>query len=196
MGHSSVNRLAPFFLTHMPAVVKRQALAQLFRSTAAAFECEMPRLRGLSREECLHEYAHFTAQHAEEAARNGSDLVSLQDRLYRNAYRLGRVPGRLLGVRGMDDVMALGRTLYSLLDIEFQGDGRGEIIISRCYFSDFYSPQACQVIAAIDHGLLAGLAGGGKLVFSSRITEGHSCCRAHFALAAHPSSDTSSQEPT
>ena len=43
-------------------------------------------------------------------------------------------------------------------------------------------------MSAMDRGLLAGLAGGGELAFSQRITEGHPCCRARFALAGNPSS--------
>ena len=49
-------------LTHTPAIVKRQALVQLFRATAAAFQADMPRLSGLSREQCLLAYARFTAE--------------------------------------------------------------------------------------------------------------------------------------
>ena len=175
-------------LARTPESAKRQALAQLFRSTAAAFQCDMPRLSGLSREQCLLEYARFTADRAEEALRRGGDLSELEERLYRNAYRLGRMPGWLLRVQGVDDVMALGRFLYGILDIEFQGSGSGEIDISRCYFSSFYSPEVCRVMSAMDRGLLAGLAGAGDLVFNQRITEGQPCCRGRFTLAASPSS--------
>ena len=178
----------PRLLAHTPPIVKRQALVQLFRSTAAAFQCDMPRLRGLSREQCLLAYARFTAEQTEEALRHGADLSELRERLYRNAYRLGRTPGRLLRVHSVGDVMALAHFLYGILDIEFQGSGSGEITISRCYFSSFYSPQVCQVMSAMDRGLLAGLAGAGDLVFTQRITEGQPCCRAHFILAASPSS--------
>lgn len=183
-------------LANMPPMVRRQALAQLFRSTAAAFQCDRVQLSGLSREQCLREYARFTAERAEEALRSGGDLSELRGRLYRNAYRLGRVPGWLLGVRSVDDVMALGRLLYGLLDIEFHGSGSGEITIRRCYFSSFYSPEVCQVMSAMDRGLLAGLAGAGDLVFTQRITEGQPCCRGHFTLAAHPSSARLRQEQT
>jgi hypothetical protein len=181
-------------LTHTPAIVKRQALMQLFRATAAAFQVDMPRLSGLSREQCLLAYARFTADQADEALRQGGDLSELQERLYRNAYRLGRTPGWLLRVRSVDDVMALGRSLYDVLDIDFEGSGDGEITIGRCYFSSFYSPEACQVMSAMDRGLLAGLAGGGELVFVERITEGQPCCRARFALAGSPSSARLGQE--
>jgi hypothetical protein len=182
-------------LTHTPPIVKRQALVQLFRATAAAFQADMPRLSGLSWEQCLLAYARFTTNQAEEALRQGGDLSALQERLYRNAYRLGRTPGWLLRVRSVDDVMALSRALYDILDIDFDGSvsggvsgsGSGEITISRCYFSSHYSPEVCQVMSAMDRGLLAGLAGGGELIFSQRVTEGQPCCRAHFALAGNPS---------
>ena len=187
-------------LTHTPAIVKRQALMQLFRATAAAFQVDMPRLSGLSREQCLLAYARFTANLADEALRQGGDLSELQERLYRNAYRLGRTPGWLLGSHSVNDVMALGRALYDVLDIDFHGSdggsGSGEITISRCYFSSFYSPEACRVMSAMDRGLLAGLAGGGELVFIERITEGRPCCRACFTLAGSPSSAQPWQEQT
>ena len=181
-------------LTHTPAIVKRQALMQLFRATAAAFQVDMPRLSGLSREQCLLAYARFTAEQAEAALRQGDDLPGLQARLYENAYRLGRLPGRLLRVQGVDDTMTLGRFLYGILDIDFEGSANGEITIDRCYFSNYYSPEVCRLMSAMDRGLLAGLAGGGDLAFSQRITEGHACCRARFTLAGNSASALSQEE--
>jgi hypothetical protein len=183
-------------LTHTPAIAKRQALVQLFRATAAAFQADMPRLSGLSREQCLLAYAWFTADQAEEALRQGGDLSELQEQLYRNAYRLGRTLGRLFRVRTVDDVMALSRFLYDILNSDFDGSDSGEITIRRCYFNTFYSPQVCELMSAMDHGLLAGLAGGGELMFSQRITEGYPCCRARFTLAGSPSSAQPWQEQT
>jgi hypothetical protein len=187
-GLTDMGPLVPRLLAHMPSIVKRHELAQLFQSTAAAFQCDMPRLSGLSREQCLREYARFTADRAEKVLRSGSDISEVRERLYRNAYHLGRTPGRLLRVRSVEDVMALAQFLYGILDIEFYGSGSGEITISRCYFSSFYSPAVCQVMSAMDRGLLAGLAGAGDLVFTQRITEGRPCCRGRFTLAASPSS--------
>ena len=51
-------------------------------------------------------------------------------------------------------------------------------------------------MSAMDRGLLAGLAGGGDLIFSQRITEGYTCCRARFAVAGHPFSAQPWQEQT
>jgi hypothetical protein len=186
-GIDGMGTLLLQLLANMPSIVKRQALVQLFRSTAAAFRCDMVRLSGLTREQCLLEYARFTAAKAEEALRSSADLSELQERLYRNAYRLGRMPGKLLGVRGIEDVMAAGRLLYSILDIEFYGSDSGEITINRCYFSSFYSPEICRMMSAMDRGLLAGLADAGDLAFIHRITEGQPHCRARFTLAANPS---------
>jgi hypothetical protein len=181
-----MNGLALRLLPHAPAIVRRQALVQLFGATAAAFQASTPSLSGLSHEQCLLAYARFTADRAAEALADGGSLPELQERLYRNAYRLGRMPGRLLRVRTIDDVMVLGRFLYGILDIDFAGSerrgGAGEITIRRCYFTDFYTPQVCQLMSAMDRGLLAGLAGGGELVFTERITEDRPCCRAHFSL--------------
>jgi hypothetical protein len=172
----------PRLLARTPSAVKRQALVQLFQATAAAFECDMPPLSGLSQEQRLLAYAWFTREWAENALRRGVDLAELQERLYRNAYHLGRMPGRLLRVNRVDEVMTLGRFLYGILDIDLEGSDNGEITVRRCYFSSFYSPQVCQIMSAMDRGLLAGLSGTGELVFSQRITEGPTCCRAHFSM--------------
>jgi hypothetical protein len=80
-------------------------------------------------------------------------------------------------------VMDIGRVLYRILDIDLQGDARGEVVISRCYFSRFYSAEVCRLMSAMDRGLFAGLSNGGELTFSSRITQGQPCCRAHFTWA-------------
>ena len=77
--------------------------------------------------------------------------------------------------------MALSRVLYRLLDIEFQGE-EGDIVISRCSFSRFYSGPICQVMSAMDRGLFAGLSNGKQLVFTARITEGQAQCRAHLSV--------------
>jgi hypothetical protein len=191
-------------LAHMPMIAKREALLLLFRATAAAFQADMPPLAGLSWEQCLLAYAQFTAQEADAALRRNDDLAALQERLYRNAYQLGRTPGRLLGCHGVDDVMVLGRILYAVLDVDFQGsdcgngsgNNWGEITISRCYFSAFYSPATCRLMSAMDRGLLAGLAGGGELVITERITEGWPCCHACFTPPGSPFSAQPWQEQT
>jgi hypothetical protein len=181
-----VNPLGWLLQRHTPEYVRQAALAQLFSAAAEAFQCDAPPLGGLSSDERLRRFASFTRDQIVgahgRAPLPSCDLAAVQQRLYDNAYRLGRRTGRLLGVHGVCDTMAIGRVLYRILDIEFQGDGRGDVLISRCFFSDFYTGPDCRVMSAMDWGLLAGLAGGGELAFSSRITEGQPCCKAHFTL--------------
>ncbi len=169
---------------HTPDFVRKMALQQLFHATAAAFEAEVPRLAGLATQECLVRYARFTQAQAEQHLRGGGDVALVEQRLYRNAAEMGRPYGKLLRLGTVQDLMDLGRVLYRILDIDLQGDAQGEVVISRCYFSRFYSAQMCRLMSAMDRGLFAGLSNGGELTFSSRITEGHSCCRAHFVWAA------------
>jgi hypothetical protein len=174
-----VNRALVLLETHMPTCVRKRALWALFRATARAFDFPVPQLAGLSADECLLRYAQFTQGRVAELLRNGDDLPAVQERLYRNAYELGRACRRASRIGTVEDAMALGRVLYRLLDIEFQGD-EGGVVISRCYFSHFYSGQVCQVMSAMDRGLFAGLSDGRQLAFFARITEGHPRCRAHL----------------
>jgi hypothetical protein len=165
-----------------PDFVKKSALRQLFNATAAAFEVEVPRLAGLDYKGCLAEYALFTMTQADRRLRDGSGLEAVGERLYRNAFRLGRRYGRWLRHGSVQDVMATGRVLYRILDIDFQGDPEGEVAISHCHFSRFYSGEVCRLMSAMDAGLFAGLSNGGELTFTLRITEGQPFCRARFRL--------------
>jgi len=169
---------------YMPEYVKKRALMQLFSYTAAAFEAEVPPLAGLTSEECLAQYARFAQAQAEQRLRDGREVDAVAERLYRNAVEMGRRQSRWLRPGTVQDVMDIGRVLYRMLDIDLQGDAQGEVVISRCYFSQFYSGEVCRLMSAMDRGLFAGLSNGGELTFSSRITEGQPCCRAHFAWAA------------
>lgn len=168
---------------YMPGPVRRRALTMLFTATAAAFEAAVPPIAGLDARALLAEYARFTRAQAEECLRRGGDVEAIRRRLYANAVAMGRRCRRLLRPRSMSEVMASARMLYGVLDINFQGDARGDAVIPRCYFSRFYTPEVCQLMSALDCGLLAGLADGGELVFTARITEGQPCCRARFTDA-------------
>jgi hypothetical protein len=76
--------------------------------------------------------------------------------------------------------MAAARLAYRAIGIDFEGDTCGGITINRCFFSQAYTPTVCQVMSALDAGLLAGLSGGSRLVFTERITEGYPWCRARL----------------
>jgi len=165
---------------HTPECVRKRALAQLFSSTAAAFEARLPPLAGLDSEARLATYARFTQALAQERLQDGRQVEALQRRLYRNAAELGRQYSRWFRPRTVADVMAIGRVLYRTLATDFRGDARGDVVISRCYFARVFSAEVCRLMSAMDAGLFAGLSNGGALTFASRTTEGHPCCRAHF----------------
>ena len=167
----------PFFVA---GLLRKRAVRELFQATADAFGCDMPSLRGLSADEALRAYALFTAQHAEQALRAGQNLDALRQRLYDNAYALGAKYRRRLHIHSLAGAMRAARWLYKLIGIDFVGSRDGQVIIRRCYFSAHYSAGVCSLMAAMDNGLLAGLAGGGKLEFHARLTEGAPACRAQF----------------
>jgi predicted ArsR family transcriptional regulator len=165
---------------HVPAVARRAALRALFATTAAGFGCPVPPLDGLNADALLRRYALFTRDQAEAALREGRDLPALQDRLDRGARALGTRLRAGLRLRTTADAMAAARMVYGLLDIDLQGNGRGEITVRRCPFSEVYSAEVCRLVGALDTGLLAGLSDADRLEFTQRITEGAPVCLARL----------------
>jgi hypothetical protein len=174
---------------YTPEFVRKRALTQLFNATAAAFGLEAPPLAGLTSDECLAKYARFVQSHAGQCLQDGNDPKELEKRLYLSAVEMGRMPNKWLRLLTMQEVMAAARVLYRSLAIDLRGDAHGEVVIPRCYFSDFYPAEVCRLMSAMDRGLFAGLSNGGELAFTSRITEGQPCCRACFRLPNQPPSD-------
>ncbi len=176
-----MNLLVRLLQLYTPDLVKKRALTQLFNSTASAFEAEVPPIAGLDCDECLALYAQFARTHAERWLSDAHQTEAVQERLYRNAFEMARLHIKGLRLTTMQDVIATGRVLYRILEIDLQGNVQGDILIRECYFSRFYSPEICQLMSAMDRGLFAGLSNGGVLTFSGRITEGQPYCRAHFS---------------
>jgi hypothetical protein len=167
---------------YVPPFVRKRSLAKLFKATAEAFETTVPATRNLSHDECLKMYAQFTREQADKSIRQGKQLET-QSRLFQNACGLGRQLKADFKVNTPEDVMRMAKLVYRILKIDFQGEPEGNITIKRCFFSAYYSSQVCRLISSLDEGLLVGLAGGGKLSFSGRITEGDECCRAFLEIA-------------
>jgi hypothetical protein len=165
---------------HTPDLVKHRVLDALFDATATGFGCDTPRTEGRPYPERLAAYARFTRAQADRAIDEGCDLDELRARLRRVAFLWGRRLRRILGVNGTAAAMATARPLYRTLGIDFHGTADGDITIRGCFFCDVYTARVCHLISAIDEGVLAGLAGDGRLVFSQRITEGAGMCRARF----------------
>jgi hypothetical protein len=163
---------------HCPPSVRHEALRALSEATAAALCRAAPQPSGGRFEDRLAAYATFTAGAIDGALARGADPDVLAERLRERAHHLGRRLRGRLRVHGIRDVMDAGRLLYGIIGIDFRGDRQGRIVIERCAFSRYYSPAVCRVAAGLDEGVMTGIAGGGRLTFSQRITEGHDRCLA------------------
>jgi hypothetical protein len=165
---------------YLPKFIKRKKLIELFDLTAQAFQRNAPDLNKLSFEKCLDQYAIFTKTAAAVALQKPEELPAIKNKLYQKAFQMGQKIRAELHVRTFEDVMLASKILYRVLAIDFQGNINGEVTITRCFFSQYYSSEVCEIIAALDEGVAAGLSNGGILTFSNRITEGHKCCKAQI----------------
>jgi hypothetical protein len=163
-----------------PGFVRRQALEALFAGTAEAFGYPVPPPIEHSYAGRLREYARFTRWATDEWLTNGQDGPEVERRLFEQGKRLGQKVRRLFHLRTNTDALAAGRWLYRLIGIEFQRSANGDSVVSRCFFSSYYSGRVCRLMSAMDDGVFAGLSGGGRLTFTQRITEGYGCCKATF----------------
>ena len=167
---------------YIPEFIKKKKLLELFELTADAFESDMPAIKNLSYSACLKAYADFSKTKAEEIIEEHADMDAVKGKLYRNAYQMGEKLRQDFHIKTKKEVLRLSSVLYRILRIEFIGSASGEVVIKRCFFSQFYSPDVCALISALDEGVAAGLSGGGRLEFKERITEGKNCCRAIFTM--------------
>lgn len=171
--------LARLFL---PRALQKRKLAELFRLTARAFETAPPSVEGLSLGDMRRLYAEFSRDAAERALGRPDALAAAERRLFDEASGLGREIRRELGVSTPREVMAAARILYRGLEIDLAGSPDGDIVVRRCSFSRRYSAEVCRLMSRLDAGVLAGLAGGGELAFTERLTEGAGRCRARFTF--------------
>ncbi len=127
---------------------------------------------------------HSVSRQVDEAHRllPGRERMEAVERvLFDRAKRAGEVLAKALSVTGADDIQLTMQLTYRMLGIELSGVGGTEtVVISRCYFSKFYSAEICKLMSALDCGFAAGLSGGRSLRFVDRITEDKPCCRAEW----------------
>lgn len=169
---------------YIPAFIRKRKLEMLFEATADAFGTAVPVTADKSCYERLDLYARFTRAQADASMRRG-DEPEVRKRLFQNSCRIGTELREDFALSDAD-VMRMGSLVYKMLGIDFRGQMDGQIVIGRCFFSDYYSSAVCRFISSLDEGLLVGLAGGGTLTFSQRITEGYDCCRAVLAPYGRP----------
>ncbi len=168
--------------TWMPAFVRSKKLRELSGITARAFGSEAPDLDGLPIEMALKRYAEFTSNAVAETSRDRADLAVIEGGLFTGARDFGRRLRRELRI--VDDAQfALAcKILYQAIGIDLKIESKGELVIGRCFFADYYSSEVCRVMSSADDGLVTGLSGGTRLTFSQRITEGNDQCRGVLTL--------------
>ena len=160
---------------HTPPFVRRLALQILMNATARAFRMHGKRLWTLPWRDGLRLYAEYTR------ARPNVD----PEALYSVSYTLGQRLRHITGLTDPRDLRRLVFWLYSGIGISMGGKLPGEVSVSGCFFSDYYTPAQCAMMSNMDSGIVGGIMGGGKLIFTQRITEGAPCCKARLTSEAN-----------
>jgi hypothetical protein len=166
----------------LPPRVRGRLLDELEALTAEALGAAPPAPATGSFKARLWRYAGTTAAqtHALEARDDPRERAAAAAALRSDAFDLGAKARRLLHVRGDQAAIEMLCAFYHHIGIEARRVGPAELEVTRCLFANEFDPQTCRLIAALDDGFAAGLAGGGHLVFSARITEDSRRCRAHL----------------
>lgn len=154
-----------------PGIVRRVQLQILMDLTARAFRLPGKRLWTRPWRDGLREYAEYTRAHCAEAD---------NQRLYKMSYAMGKRLRCVTGFTDADDLRRLVFWLYQGIGIAMGGELPGAVTVSGCFFSDYYAPQVCAMMSHMDSGIVGGVMGGGRLVFTERITEGGRCCLARL----------------
>ncbi len=164
----------------LPFPIRNKMFGEFFGLTARSFGAAVPDLRGLSYRRRLALYREFTFERAAQAQPGTPAGNAAEAKLGENGRAFGLRIRKLLRVETAAEAMAAARILYRSVGIDFAGEARGEIAIRRCYFAGRYTPGVCRLVSALDEGVLAGLHGGGRLEFRSRLTDGAAACLATF----------------
>ncbi len=167
---------------HVPEAAKKRELGRLFSATADAFQTEVPSLVGLSYEDRLKSFAQFTRSEAERRM-HSQEIGNVKKRLFDGAFRLGEEYRTRFYLRSGENTMRMARVIYRLLGIDLRGNVEGDVTVSRCLFSAYYPVEVCRIISSLDEGLMGGLSGGGRLSFSTRITDGSTSCHAFLDMS-------------
>lgn len=165
---------------HLPRRLRERGFRRLFTLAARAFGCDAVFVSGLPYGGMTEEFAMFTAKQSLKCLKDDASASEAARRLRESAFDFGREIRSVLGLKTRSEVMRAARLLYRILGIDFRGASDGGIIIAKCGFARFYSPDICEFISALDEGMLAGLAGGGTLSFKGRITGDLPSCTAIF----------------
>jgi predicted ArsR family transcriptional regulator len=108
--------------------------------------------------------------------------------LFELGRQLGEETRARLGIgKSRDDLVRAAKVLYLVLGIEFSIDWLGEtraiLIVNRCELAREYSELTCQVLSAIDEGVIRGVNPSVSMTFRERMTSGCRDCRADIEIS-------------
>lgn len=166
----------------MPSRRRLEKVRELAALTARALGTIPPSITDRSVRRALAAYAKFTRESADLAVRNGADLERLGAKLREEAVGFGRSLAAAFRIRDRRQALRLLRLAYRAIGIDMRPGADGAVSVRRCFFKDYYAPETCRLIASLDEGLMAGICGEGKLVFTQRLTAGEPGCLARFIL--------------
>lgn len=166
----------------LPPQARRRLLGELETLTARALGAQPPAATAEPFASRLRRYARTTAAQADALAGRDDprERAEASASLRSGAFELGAKARRLLHIRSERAAVETLCAFYHHIGIDAHCSGPADLEVTSCLFAGAFSPATCRLIAALDDGFAAGLAGGGHLVFSARITEGSACCRAHL----------------
>jgi len=126
----------------VPNFLKRRILGSLFEITGSSFSCCPPDIRGLGYRDLLELYSKFSRDLSEESIESGKNLEAIGRSLFEGAYRLGFRLKNVLWLRNVTEGITVVKIIYGTIGIDFEERDQKTFAITRCYFSDNYSPKA------------------------------------------------------
>ena len=163
---------------HLPGLLKRRGLTELWQRTVRAFGRESLDAGKRTYPAMLAAYAEYTRDQALACLQDRRDPGETERRLRREAREMGDGLRRRLHLRTEADFRTALQLFYRTLGIDLRVSPAGQVVVRGCFFSKYYPAPVCRLISALDDGLVEGLTGGHRLRFTQRITEGAACCRA------------------
>lgn len=159
------------------SLFRRIELQLLMNLTAHALGQKPKRIWTLPNAEALKAYAEYTSSNLQAGADE-----ALLERMHTETYKMGRLLRRLFLINNEARAQQLIVALYRNIGIKLSFESSRQLCFHSCYFSRFYTPQACKAASALDDGIIRGILGmeSEHLHFSQRITEGCKQCRAQL----------------
>ncbi len=152
-------------------------LAEIFLMTAKTLQYPLPKLAIFNYNKLLATYGQYTTAALNSLLTQQRDLGPLKKELFTKSENLTKKIKTLFRIKTAEEVCFFLENFYQVLGIELTVNlSQQQFVVKNCYFSRYYRSEICQVLSALDSGLVAGLTNGASLTFLSRLTEGATCC--------------------